>query len=47
MLTPRCRFIVHIADLSALILIHELHERTTKRGFCFLGGDKRLKEEFL
>ena len=25
----RCRFIVHIADLSALVLIHELPECTT------------------
>src|SRR5438132_5358121 len=28
--TRRCRFIVHIADLSALVLIHELPEWTSK-----------------
>ena len=30
----RCRFIVHIADLSALVLIHEFPERTTKCPTC-------------
>ena len=40
----RCRFIVHIADLSALVLIHEFSQRTTKHRFNWQVSHLYLKD---
>jgi hypothetical protein len=43
--TRRCRFIVHIADLSALGLIHELPECTTKGAILIKWATRDLNPE--